>query len=382
MLFPKQRSAGSSPVSRSLGKFELAVSRRFRAAEWLFATVAAAPSTWMCSQRTEATLRPMASSFVRPACTATTTIQSLRDPRDKSMTSERIERMSPSPPSDHARQTQLFTPEIAPVPGRPTGGTQRLEVIITVKAAPTPSSTYGETVCVAGVSADLSAPGWFRLYPINFRYLEQDKKFKKYDVVSLDATPNDKSDFRAESWRPNIDSLKVVRNLKDWKRRRPWIEPYIDVTMCDLNRTVRDDPHARSLGLVRVADVSGFLIESHPGWTADDQKKIDGYLSQLTLFGDDDRTPLHAPRFRGKYKWRCTDSKCRGHEQGLIDWEFVALQRRLSRDSDEQAMQSLRNKWLDQLCGPANDVSFYVGNQAKHPHTFSVLGVYYPNLKG
>jgi hypothetical protein len=27
---------------------------------------------------------------------------------------------------------------------------------------------------------------------------------------------------------------------------------------------------------------------------------------------------------------------------------------------------------------PENDVAFYVGNQAKRPQTFSILGLYYP----
>jgi hypothetical protein len=30
------------------------------------------------------------------------------------------------------------------------------------------------------------------------------------------------------------------------------------------------------------------------------------------------------------------------------------------------------------MCGPDREVAFYVGNQAKHPRTFSVLGVYWP----
>ncbi len=279
-------------------------------------------------------------------------------------------------------QPQLFTPELPEVPERPSDGARNLQVLITVKAAPTPSAAYGETVCVAGVSADLSEPGWFRLYPINFRYLQQDRKFKKYDIVAVDATPNRTNDFRAESWRPDLDSLTVERHLQHWKRRRPWLDPYIDWTMCDFNRATREDPHARSLGLVRIADVSGLDVERHPGWTGDEQRRIDGYVNQLQLFGDDDRTPLQAPRFRGSYKWRCAEPTCKGHRQGLIDWEFVALQRRLQNHGDSDAMSALKRRWVDELCSSANEVSFYVGNQAKHPQTFSVLGVYYPKLKG
>jgi len=198
----------------------------------------------------------------------------------------------------------------------------------------------------------------------------------------VDAAPNRKSDWRAESWRPNIDSLTVVRHLRDWKRRGPWLDPYVEASMCELNRATRNDPHARSLGLVGVADVSGFDIETHPGWTADEQRKIDGYVNQLQLFQDDDRAPLEAPRFRGYYKWRCNDAACGGHRQGLIDWEFVALQRRLTGLDDNEARSALHRRWVDEICGSTNEVAFYVGNQAKHPQTFSVLGVYYPKLKG
>ena len=70
-------------------------------------------------------------------------------------------------------QMSLFGPA-GRSPEKATDEVRRLRVMITVKAAPNPSEKYGETVCVAGVSVDPSHPGWIRLYPINFRYLEQD----------------------------------------------------------------------------------------------------------------------------------------------------------------------------------------------------------------
>lgn len=48
-----------------------------------------------------------------------------------------------------------------------------MRVLITVKAAPNPSATYGETVCVAGLRLDLDAAGWVRHYPINFREFDR-----------------------------------------------------------------------------------------------------------------------------------------------------------------------------------------------------------------
>jgi hypothetical protein len=81
-----------------------------------------------------------------------------------------------------------------------------MRVLITVKAAPNPSEKYGETVCVAGLRLDLDAAGWVRLYPVNFRELDSDGKFRKYDVVSLMARPTP-GDPRAESWRPPLEHV-------------------------------------------------------------------------------------------------------------------------------------------------------------------------------
>jgi hypothetical protein len=38
----------------------------------------------------------------------------------------------------------------------------------------------------------------------------------------------------------------------------------------------------------------------------------------------------------------------------------------------------LEDKFLMMMCDRRRDVAFYVGNQAKRVHVFSVLGVYYP----
>jgi hypothetical protein len=133
--------------------------------------------------------------------------------------------------------------------------------------------------------------------------------------------------------------------------------------------------------MVRRSEILGFRLEPHPGWSRDEQGKIDAYVDQLELdvFEEaHDKTPLEAPRFKGYYKWRCGETNCPTHEQSIIDWEFVALQRHLWRRSAADAMDAIKTRFHDQLCAPDNDVAFYVGNQAKRPHTFSILGVYYP----
>ena len=279
-----------------------------------------------------------------------------------------------------AGEMSLFGPDPGSVPVKPADDrAARLRILITVKAAPNPSETYGETVCVAGLRVDLESPGWVRLYPINFRELDSDQKFAKYDIVSLEARPN-RSDPRAESWRPQMATLRKEGHLVGWPRRLGYVSDYIEGSMCGLLDGIRDHPPAKSLAAIHPRQVTGLDIEPHPGWTPGEQAKIDRYVSQLELPGMEKapRTALEAPRFKGWYKYLCHAPACKGHRQGIYDWEFVALQRHLSGRSADAARTELRRRFLDQICAPDRDVVFFVGNQAKRQQTFMVLGAFYP----
>lgn len=274
-------------------------------------------------------------------------------------------------------QIDLFVSADSEPEPKPGSGVTRLRILVTVKAAPNPSEKYGETVCVAGIRAELVRPGWVRLYPINFRELTPDASFRKYDIISVDAVPAVR-DQRRESWQPRMDTLVRERHVPPWRHRRQWLDPYVQESMCNIYRSTRERPDAKSLALIRPREVSRLKIEPHGGWTPEQQRKIDAYVGQLALFGGQDRTPLQAPRFRGTYHYRCYDSRCPGHEQGLLDWEFVGFQRRQAALSDAELRRALQDKFLTMMCSPNRDTAFYVGNQAKRVQTFSVLGVYYP----
>ncbi|MGQ5265121.1 hypothetical protein ACTWLT_30660 [Micromonospora sp. ZYX-F-536] len=264
-------------------------------------------------------------------------------------------------------------PAPKPVLARPA----TLRLLITVKAAPNPSARYGETVCVGALSMGPPWTGWIRLYPIHYRELDDDSKFHKYDIVHLKALPA-RQDQRRESWKPIVDTITTERHIASQQSRRNLLDPLVEDSMCRLNKQTRDDPSARSIALIRVADISSLQVKRHPGWSAEDRKKIAGHLNQLDLLEPAKRSPLQAPRFTGAYRYRCADRHCRGHQQTLWDWEFVALQHRLSQLTDAEAADQLRHKFLTQLCAADRDVAFYVGNQAARPQSFSIGGVYAP----
>lgn len=278
--------------------------------------------------------------------------------------------------SGQGMQEPLFG-GLEPAKDKPLPQRSRLRILITVKAAPTPSARSGETVCVAGLALDHLSSHWVRLYPINFRYLEQDVKFKKYDIVEVEATPAG-NDGRRESWKPDMQTLVVTKHLDPWKGRRTLLDPVVEDSMCALNKANQSGATGPSLALVRPRIVRGLVISKHPGWSHEDQVKIDAYVNQLELFDAPDKTPLEAPRLQGHYEWLCHDSQCKGHRQSIIDWEFVALQRRSPKLTDDALGAQLRAKFLTMMCRGDRHVAFFVGNQAKRHHVFHVLGVYYP----
>ena len=62
---------------------------------------------------------------------------------------------------------------------------REIEVLILVKTTPTPSATYEDTVCVAGLAL---APGplrWVRLYPVPFRHLHKSTRFTKSAALTV-----------------------------------------------------------------------------------------------------------------------------------------------------------------------------------------------------
>jgi hypothetical protein len=256
---------------------------------------------------------------------------------------------------------------------------ERMQVLVTVKAAPEPSASYGDTVCVAGVRIDSDPYRWVRLYPVPFRYLSSDQQFRKYDVVEVETLPATR-DSRTESRRPVWDSLHVVRHL-DTKAARERVLGHLDSpSMCALLAGVRRDLDAQSLGLVEVRRFDGLQLTAHPGWTASQQRAIQKAVDSTPLFGEPERPapPLQAPRFTVRVRYRCVEPTCGGHAPTLLDFELAALQYR-GRHLDDGALSELiRRKFEQEQFGPDQRTSIFVGNIADPPkrRSFSALGIH------
>lgn len=262
---------------------------------------------------------------------------------------------------------------------------ERAQVLVTVKATPQPSASYGDTSCVAGVRIDGDEPTWIRLYPIAFRWLDGESQFAKYDVIELEVRRRD-SDTRKESYSPAQDSWHKINHLRPGKSRHQVIGRLPVTTTCELMSAASADPAAKSLGLVYPTDVDRLEFEPHPKWTPEQLAKMqDRILKESTaLIPMSGSIPsvLKEPAFKVRYRYRCESAGCRGHQGRILDWELTALQNRLRHDGKD-VKAGVTEKFLDQMFASDRRTGFYMGNfeLAARRGKFSVLGVYWPKAE-
>lgn len=137
-------------------------------------------------------------------------------------------------------------------------------VLITVKASPQTSAKYGDTVCVAGIRVDGRRTDWIRLYPLPFRWMGVEQQFKKFDLIDVEVRRETK-DTRPESYRPDIDTIRVVSHLEGWKDRQPIMSNVARTSTCALNAEASDHHDAPSLGMVTVGSLERVKVELFAG---------------------------------------------------------------------------------------------------------------------
>lgn len=256
-----------------------------------------------------------------------------------------------------------------------------IRVLPLVKAYPNLSRSYGEVSCVAGLTLASSGKSeWVRLYPVPFRDLDQESKFKKYEPIEVRAR-RPSNDRRPESRRVDADSIKPsgrqASSDHGWRERRPVVEPVIRGSMCEIRRAQERD--GTSLGMFRPAEVTDLVIEEVEPDPAKGEM-AEAWAAQGSLLGkpeqEQQRRALEQIPYRFKYAYRCSDSECNGHEQSIVDWEVAQFYRHVRRGPNWR--ERMRERWLEVLCAADRDTAFIVGNQHQHPHGFLVLGVWWP----
>lgn len=249
----------------------------------------------------------------------------------------------------------------------------RLRVLVTVKAYPSISTKYGESICVAGIRLDTPTPEWVRLFPVRYRDLPFEQRFEKYETITVEAQKHS-TDQRAETWRPNVDSIErgdVVRAGGAWVARRRLVAPLIGPTMCELHRGRKGGGAGPSLGLVRPARIRGIRVTAESDWSPGQLGTV-GQGSLLTA-----KTELVKPGHAFSYSYFCDEPGCKGHVQKIVDWELGETYRSWAFEGDT-LIEAIKAKWLDEMCADTREPMFFVGDQHRYPGQFLVLGTFWP----
>ncbi|MEM9410248.1 MAG: hypothetical protein AAGA30_03990 [Planctomycetota bacterium] len=246
------------------------------------------------------------------------------------------------------------------------------KILITVMTYPHPSERHQELVCTAGVN---EAKEWIRLYPIDYRYRPRGQQFRKYQWIAVELEKSGK-DNRPESWRPNLDSIQIlgepIPTKNEWRERREIIDAMPHHTVNELKS--KFDKDKTSLGIVRPTKVVDLEIRKQD---EDWKPKWQTLFSQMRLFGPQQK-PLTKLPYSFHYHFECEDSE-KPHVAMCEDWElgtlFLGEVDRLG--SEGAAAESVRKKFLDELCRKDKDTRFFMGTKFPY-NTWLVLGVFWP----
>lgn len=248
---------------------------------------------------------------------------------------------------------------------------EKKKILITVKTYPRPSQKMRQTVCTAGVCDDGSL---IRLYPIPFRLLEEYRKYKKYQWISVDVAKNE-SDPRPESYKvaPSSIVLGDIIPPTDWDRRLEAVfktERYS--SMCKLNETVGTE---KSLGLVKPKIVEDLIIEKDsPYWSPKEEDSL------KSIWLDETTVKLEKIPWKFSYRYRCHQPRCNGHCQLIEDWEVFQLFRNMrNKYGEQEALVKVKDKYME-MASPTKNLFFYVGRHSRHK-AYMIIGTAAPPIR-
>lgn len=261
----------------------------------------------------------------------------------------------------------------------------RERIFITVKTYPTLSNKYGELVCTAGLREDGT---WIRLYPIPFRLLEAENRYRKYQWIEIDVEKNPK-DPRPESYRPcNFEDAvfgEVVPSNNKWRERNLIIERSKTFT----NRAAlveQTNSTGLSLATFRPTQVKRMIAEPcEREWDSAKIEKALTAIRQDQLFDTEEERVFRRnfqPAKKIPYHFKYVFYDDAGNEMRLMveDWEIGMLFLNCREKYDEKTAVEKTIEKYESFIETA-DLRFFLGTTLKFqnrraPNPFVIIGVY------
>lgn len=262
---------------------------------------------------------------------------------------------------------------------------ERKRIYITVKTYPTISEKYAELVCTAGILEDGS---WIRIYPMPFRLLRDEQQYPKYTWIEVEVEKNT-SDFRIESYRPNLSSIVTTPRPKkaDWDNRRKIIlqNGTVYTNMQTIIKKARSEK--MSLATFKPTKILDFTVEPDSrDWDPRKLSALQMQSQQLNLFKSSKEIEEEfrvVQKIPFKFSYKFEDDSGKKSKLMIEDWEIGMLYLKClarAKGNEDVAIEKVRQKYL--LDFAKKDVYFFLGttlrnhNVSKNP--FIIIGVFYP----
>ncbi len=264
----------------------------------------------------------------------------------------------------------------------------RERILIAVKAYPTLSRTYTELVCTAGFREDGS---WIRIYPLPFRSLDDERRFRKYQWIEIDLEKNEK-DKRPESYRPrdiNMDDMELRETIgtdRAWEERRRLVLEK-NTVHTNLNKIIKAAKNNEySLAIFKPTEIVDFIAEpTEVDWEIDREKAAKAAMQQGVLFDD---LKLYSkdfklmPKLPWKFKYKFLDDEGKSSTMMVEDWEAGQLYWSCrQRNTSEEASKKVREKYFDDFAR-TKDLHFFLGTtfrwHSTAPNPYVVIGTFHP----
>ena len=258
-------------------------------------------------------------------------------------------------------------------------------ILIAVKTYPVISGQYAELSCTAGFRKDGS---WIRLYPIPFRRLKRDKRYRKYQWIEADIVKA-RRDTRPESYRvTNADDIKILEKIdtsRAWEERRKIVLG--KAKLYTNKKEIVDLAHKNkiSLAVFKPTKIIDFAIEdAEPEWPPDKLRAALESLKQRNLFEDEDMEEFKImPKIPKKFSYIFEDDVGKKSKLMIEDWEIGQLYLNcLKKYNAKEAIEKVRTKYIDDfVC--TKDLHLFLGttwewHRRRAPNPYVIIGTFHP----
>jgi hypothetical protein len=249
-------------------------------------------------------------------------------------------------------------------------------ILIIVKTYPAIPNKHNETVCTAGIT---NKGELIRVYPVEYRYLPTFRQYKKYQWINAEITKQDKNkDARKESYKIDANSIKLIGKPIDtknkWELRKKIVLPLASKSLEEIQDNYHKD--FTSLGIFKPKQILDFIVEPD---TSDWKPKQQAKLDQFKLLGEQPKLLEKIP-FKFSYKFKCDDSRCKGHTISIHDWEIYELYMSIKYKyhyAMDIILEKIKQKYFGEMCRTDKDTYLIVGT-VNHTKSFIIIGVFWP----